>query len=279
MKTKKVIQFISMLIIAMTITALPGMTLGDDPKAPIPDSPEFPRYVMNKIDDQYRGTKSHGIMEMTVQTKHWKRTISMESWSLGQDYSLMRILKPKKERGTATLKAKSDLYTYLSKTDRSIKITANMMGGSWMGSHFTNDDLVRHTRLSDDYHIKLVFKGEEKGQAVYRFQLKPKPNTPVVWGKVEITVRKSDLQPLSQSFFNEDEKKVRELVFSNHQQKGDRIMPLKMVMRPLGDSGNYTGEYTQVVWKDIDFNVNLSKSFFSIQKLKSFLEREINGPL
>jgi outer membrane lipoprotein-sorting protein len=250
----------------MALLSVPAVSRGEEPKVPSPDSPEFPRYVMNKVDDQYRGTKSHGVMEMTVQTKHWKRSISMESWSLGEEYSLMRILKPKKERGTATLKAKNDLYTYLSKTDRSIKITANMMGGSWMGSHFTNDDLVRHTRLSDDFHIKLVFKGQEKGQAVYRFSLKPKTDVPVVWGKIEVAVRQSDLQPLSQLFFDEKGKKMRILEFSKHQVQGDRVMPMKMVMKPLDGSG----EYTLVEWKEIDFGVKLSKSFFTIQKLKSF---------
>ena len=229
-----------------------------------------PKEILDKVDDLFRGKSSEGRMTMTIATAHWTRTLTLEFWSEGKDKSLIRILAPKKEKGTATLRVENDIWNFLPKIKRVIKLPSSMMSASWMGSHFTNDDLVRHTRLSDDYHIKLVFKGEEKGQAVYRFQLKPKPNTPVVWGKVEITVRKSDLQPLSQSFFNEDEKKVRELVFSNHQQKGDRIMPLKMVMRPLEDSAKYTGEYTQVLWKDIDFNVNLSQSFFSIQKLKSF---------
>ncbi|MCP4604799.1 MAG: outer membrane lipoprotein-sorting protein [Proteobacteria bacterium] len=253
------------ILLAWAIFAMSLQATGDVKNPPDRNSKEFPIYVMNKIDDQYRGAKSHGIMEMKVKTKHWTRTMSLESWSMGRSYSLVRILKPKKEKGTATLKAKNDLFTYLSKTSRTIKITSGMMGGSWMGSHFTNDDLVRHTRLAEDYVIELTFEGQAAGTDVYRFTLTPKPDAPVVWGKLEITVRQSDLQPLNQVFFDEDGHKVRVLEFSDHKKVGDRVMPMKMFIKPLDKSG----EFTMVTWKEIDFNVTLSKSFFSIQRLKS----------
>lgn len=266
MKTRQAMRLTSGWAFTLALAGAFSLASAGESAAPAPGSPEFPRYVMNKIDDLYRGTSSHGTMEMTVQTKHWKRSMTMESWSLGEKYSLMRILEPKKERGTSTLKSDQDLYTYLSKTDRSIKITSNMMGGSWMGSHFTNDDLVRHTRFDTDFAVKLSFNGKENGQAVYRFELKPKPNVPVVWGRIDVTVRQSDLQPLSETYYDEKGKKVREMTFSNHRKMGDRIMPFKMVMRPADGSG----EYTQIEWKDVKFDVKLSKSFFSIQNLKSF---------
>jgi outer membrane lipoprotein-sorting protein len=233
--------------------------------APAPDSPEFPWYVMNKIDDMYRGEKSQAVMTMEVKTKHWTRSMEMETWSLGKDYSLIRILKPKKEKGSATLKAKKDLFTYLNKTGRTIKITSGMMGASWMGSHFSNDDLVKDSRLSDDYTIALSFNGDESGQKVYRFTLTPKPNSPVVWGKVTVTVRQSDLQPTTQTFYDEDGKKMRRLDFSDHKKVSGRVMPTNMRMTPLDEPN----EYTEIRYKKIDFGVKLNKGFFSIQKLKS----------
>jgi hypothetical protein len=236
---------------------------------PDPSSPGFATYVMSKLDDQYRGEKSHAKMAMEIKTEHWTRKLTMEAWSLGKHYSLVRILKPSKEKGTATLKAKNDLFTFLNKTGRTIKISSGMMGGSWMGSHFTNDDLVRHTRLSRDYHIKKTFDGNRGGVGVYRFTLTPKPDAPVVWGKLVITIRKSDLEPLRQVFYDEDGAPVREMVFSNHKKIDGRVVPLKMVIRPLDDSGQPGSEYTRITYKTLDFGVKLTKSFFSLQKLKS----------
>ena len=111
--------------------------------AAAPGTPEFARALLQKVDDMYRGEQSHGVMEMEVKTRHWTRSMSLESWSKGKEYSLVRILEPKKDRGTATLKDRHDLFTYLNNTGRTVKISGAMMGGSWMGSHFTNDDLVR----------------------------------------------------------------------------------------------------------------------------------------
>lgn len=256
--------FASLTLAALSFAALPALSK-TKAKAPPTDSPEFLVYVMEKIDDMYRGEQSRGVLEMTVQTKHWKRSMALESWSLGTEYSLIRILRPKKEKGTATLKAAGDLFTYLSKTGRTVKITSGMMGGSWMGSHFTNDDLVRDTRFSEDFDLSLVFNGDEGGTAVYRFDVVPKPDTPVVWGKIEVTVRQSDLQPTRQQFFDEDGTAVRVLEFEGYRNIGKRAIPTTMTMRPLDDSG----EFTQVVYKEIDFNVSLRKDFFSLRNLKS----------
>jgi outer membrane lipoprotein-sorting protein len=247
------------------VIALCGLAVGQEAPRPSSDSADFPIYVMNKIDDQYRGEKSQGVMAMRVKTKHWTRTMELESWSLGKDYSLVRIIKPKKEKGTATLKAKNVLYTYLSKTGRTIKISSGMMGGSWMGSHFTNDDLVKSSRMADDYDIKMSFEGEKGGTEVCSFTLTARYDAPVVWGKIEVTVRSNDLQPVSQTFYDEDGKAVRELSFSDYKDVGGRIIPTKMMMKPLDGSG----EYTEVITKNIDFQVKLPKSFFSLQKLKS----------
>ena len=265
MRGKSLARAIAVGALIVGLGVVVGVAAVADDGAPAPGGPGFVKYVMKKIDDLYRGSRSHGEMSMKIRTTRWTRNVTMEAWTLGTDYSLVRIIRPKKEKGTATLKAKGDLFTYLNKTGRTIKITAGMMGGSWMGSHFTNDDLVKHTRFSEDFDIKLTFDGEEEGTQIYRFTLTPQPDAPVVWGKIEVAVRSSDLQPLSQLFFDEDGKKVRLLVFSDHTEVGGRVIPKKMVMRPLDGSG----EFTELKWRKIDFSIDLDKSFFTIHKLKS----------
>jgi len=244
--------------------ALPGAA-GAKEARPDPDSPEFPAYAMRKLDDLYRGASSQGVMEMNVKTKHWTRAMSAESWSLGKDYTLVRILRPRKEQGTATLKARNDLFIYLNKTGRTIKITSGMMGGSWMGSHFTNDDLIKHSRFARDYKLKLSGKGEERGTKIFRFTLKAKHDAPVVWDKLVVTVRQSDLQPFRQVYYDEDGKRVRVLEFFDHKPIGARTMPLRMLMKPL----DKPGELTEVRWKEIRFDVKLVPGFFTLQQLRS----------
>ena len=118
------------------------------------------REVMDEVDRLLRGDSSRGVATMEVVTEHWQRSLTMEVWSLGTDHSLVRVTAPAKEAGTATLKVGKDIWNYLPKIDRTIKIPSSMMSGSWMGSHFTNDDLVKDSRLIDGYEIETTFDGE-----------------------------------------------------------------------------------------------------------------------
>ena len=113
-----------------------------------------PGAILDRIDDLYRGKSSHAIMRMAVVTENWTRELELESWSMGKEKSLMRILSPRKEKGTATLKSGKQMWNYLPKVDRVIKIPSSMMGSSWMGSHFTNDDLVKESRMAEDYDFE-----------------------------------------------------------------------------------------------------------------------------
>jgi Outer membrane lipoprotein-sorting protein len=226
---------------------------------------ETPREIIDKVDRILRGDSSHGTATMEVVTKHWERTLSMEIWSLGTDYSLVRITAPAKEAGTATLKVKDDIWNYLPKVDRTIKIPASMMMGSWMGSHFTNDDLVKESRLVDDYDIALPFEGERDGVEVWELRLTPKPEAAVVWGRVEYQVRKKDLMPVWAKYYDEDGNLIRTLAFSEFKAFDGRLVPTVMDMTPE----DKPGEHTMVRYETLAFDVKLDPSFFSLQNLKS----------
>ncbi len=244
---------------------LPAALASGDDGAPAPGDSGFVHYVLSQIDDQHRGNSSHGVLEMQIKTENWTRTLEMESWSLGKEHSLVKIIRPLKEKGTATLKAENTLYTYLNKTGRTIRINASMMGSSWMGSHFTNDDLVTETRLSDDFNATLLGDRPWGKKQVYVLELVPREGRAIVYGKIQVGVFHDSLQPAWQLYFDEDGKKVRKMVYSDFRYSGGRLFPHRMKMTPLDRSG----EYTLLQWKQIQFDVPLEKAFFSVHRLKS----------
>ena len=232
--------------------------------APEATSGETPREIIDRVDRILRGDSSHGVATMEVETEHWQRSLTMEMWSLGTEFSLVRVTAPAKEAGTATLKAEDDIWNYLPKVDRTIKIPASMMMGSWMGSHFTNDDLVKESRLVEDYDIELGFDGEREGVAVWEFVLAPRPEAPVVWGRVEYRVRKADMMPLWARYYDEDGNLVRRLDFSDFRDMGGRLVPAAMDMYPEDKAG----ERTSVRYRELEFGIDVDRSFFSLQMLK-----------
>jgi outer membrane lipoprotein-sorting protein len=221
--------------------------------------------IVDRVDQLMRGRSSHGNVEMKIKTEHWSRDLSMEVWSLGTEYSLVRVTAPPREAGTATLKAGQEVWNYLPRVDRTIKVPPSLMMGSWMGSHFTNDDLVKESRMVDDYDIEISFQGSRDGVDVWEFKLTPKPEAAVVWGHIVEQVRKDDLMPAWVRYYDEEGALVRTMTFSDYQRMDDRLVPAQMVVVPT----DKPDESTTLLYHDLEFNISLDESFFSLRNLRA----------
>jgi len=230
---------------------------------PLPSVAEVNK-LLETYDDMWRGTSSKATVTMNIKTANWERSLQMDTWSLGKDFTFVKVLKPLKERDSATLKVKKEVYNYLPATDRTIKITSAMMMGAWMGSHLTNDDLVRDSRMSDDYFAKATFTGVRDGVDVTEITCTPKPDAPVVWGKVIATYRNSDRQPIKLVFFDEDGKKVRTMSLSGQKIVSGKNIPTIMTIIPE----DKPGEYTELKYDSIKFGIKLTEDFFSLNQLR-----------
>ena len=235
-------------------------------QAPVPAFAQTdPRAIIDRVDRMLRGDSSRGTITMEVVTENWDRSMTMEVWSLGTDYSLVRVQQPRREAGTATLKAEDDIWNYLPKVDRSIKIPASMMGGAWMGSHFTNDDLVKESRLIEDYDIEIAFEGADPdGVEIWEFLLTPKPEAPVVWGRIEYRVRQGDYMPLWTKFYDEDGELARTMEHSDFTRMDGRLLPAVMDMYPA----DKPGERTTMRYEELEFDIDVDPSFFSLRNLQ-----------
>jgi len=216
--------------------------------------------LIREIEQQYMGSSSYALSTMQVETTHWQRSLEMEAWSLGRDYFLVRILEPVKERDVATLKRNREVWNYLPKVDRVIKIPPSMMGGSWMGSHITNDDLVKANHIDEEYNLTLLAETTDH----YLVECLPKPDAAVVWGKIVYRIKKQPRVPERIDYFDEDMIRVREIHFDDVQQIGDRIVPMRLTVRPL----EKPDESTVLQYHELQYDVPLEDSYFSLRNLK-----------
>ena len=223
-----------------------------------------PRTIVDRVDKLLRGTSSRGSMTMKIDTRQWSRTLDMDIWSLGNDYALIRVTSPAKEAGTATLKVKNDVWNFLPRVDRTIRIPPSLMAGAWMGSHFTNDDLVKESRLVDDYDITLAFSGDRDGTKVWELTLTPKSNVAVVWGKIVMQVRQHDLMPIWERYYDDAGTLARTITFSDFKTMGGRMIPAMLTVTPA----DKPDEHTVLTYHDLQFDVGLTPNFFSLQNLK-----------
>ncbi len=218
--------------------------------------------LLRATDDTNRGQSSVATIEMEVKTSRYARTTKMKAWSKGTEKSLIRILEPAKEAGISTLKVEDNLWNYLPKVDRTIKVPSGMMGSSWMGSHLTNDDLVREARLSEDFTYELTGKPVD-GKGNYVVTCVPKPDAPVVWGKVVAEVR-PDKVPVKIDYYDEDGELVRTMEYSDVEEVDGELAPMTFKLVPH----DKPGEFTRMTFSELSLNVGLTDDRFSLQSLK-----------
>ncbi len=223
------------------------------------------RDILAKIDDLWRGKSSYTQATLKVQTEHYSRTMTMESWSKGKEKSLTRILTPLREKGTITLKSGNHIYTYLPKTDRTIRLSSSMMMGSWMGSHLTNDDLVKESRLEEDFDASISFEGERGGQSIIEFTLIPKAEAAIVWGKVTIEIEADRHLPIKEIFYDEEMNISRTFTFSGLKKIAGKVRPTVMRITPE----DKPAEFTEFTFDKLTLDIPLEDNFFS----KSALNR------
>jgi outer membrane lipoprotein-sorting protein len=223
------------------------------------------RALLDAVDDLYRSDQSRARLRMEVTTPNWSRSLELEAWSKGKDLSLFRILAPKKEKGTTTLRRKNEIWNYLPKVRRVMKLPSSMMSASWMGSDFSNDDLVKESRMTRDYDFHFGDKTELDGRAVREIVCVPKPDAPVVWGQLSVIVaNEADPIPIQIAYFDEDMKEARVMHFSEVQQMGDRRVPTRVVLQPSDEPDRRT----IMIYEELDFVTEIPDSLFSLQSLK-----------
>ena len=220
--------------------------------------------IISRADEKTRGLSSQGTMTMTVVRPDWTRTITMKTWSKSREYSLVLITAPAKDKGQVFLKLKTEMWNWVPSIDKTIKIPPSMMLQSWMGSDFTNDDLVKQSSIVVDYTHKLLGQEKVRDIACYKIELIPLPEAAVVWGKVIMWITTKGFDQWMTEYYDEDNVLVN--VSNNYdiRQMGDREIPTRLEMVPQ----NKKGQKTVMHIDEMKFNTNIDERFFSQQNMK-----------
>ena len=221
--------------------------------------------VITKADEKMQGKTNRGTMIMKIVRPKWTREIAMKVWGKGIDYSLVLIIEPARDEGTGTLKRKKELWSWQPSIDRIIKMPPSMMMQSWMGSDFTNDDLVNQSSMVVDYSHEFMGDTTIGSHDCWKIGMYPKEDAAVVWGKLEAYVSKKDHFQLILKYYDEDEFLINTMTLSDIREMGGRVIPTKMVMIPAENSD----QKTVIIYRDFEYDIDLQESFFSVQNLKT----------
>ncbi|GJM33623.1 MAG: outer membrane lipoprotein-sorting protein [Saprospiraceae bacterium] len=220
--------------------------------------------IVTKADEKLKGESSIAVIKMTIVRPSWSREMTMKSWSKGNELSLITLQAPARDKGTAFLKRGKEIWNWQPTIDRSIKMPPSMMMQSWMGSDFTNDDLVKQSSMVTDYTQKILDKETIEGRQAYKIELIPKEDAAVVWGKILIWIDTAEFIQLKTEFYDEEDYLVNTMLGKDIKMLGGKLLPARLEVIPEDKEGNKT----IVEYLSLDFDQPMKDEFFSIQNMK-----------
>ncbi|HCE2438017.1 TPA: outer membrane lipoprotein-sorting protein [Vibrio parahaemolyticus] len=221
--------------------------------------------IVQKSDQAMRGKSSYSEATMEIVRPDWTRSMTMKSWTKGTELSLVLVTAPAKDKGSASLKRHREMWNWVPSIERIIKIAPSMLSQSWMGSDFTNDDLINQSSIVVDYQHALVGNDSFEWDKVWVIEATAKPDAPVVWNKVTLWISQSTYLQRKVEFYDEFDERVNVLTTYDVKELGGRKIATRMEMKPVDKPGNKTIFTTHQAQFDFDIN----DDFFSQQQMKS----------
>ena len=220
--------------------------------------------IIKKSEDRLRGKTSVAELSIEIVRPTWSRTMKVKGWTKGETFSMILITAPVKDKGTVFLKRNKEVWNWVPSIERIIKLPPSMMTQSWMGTDFTNDDLVKESSVINDYTQQIVGETTIDGRKCWKIEMIPLPQTAVVWGKVWVWVDQKDFLQLRIEFMDEENELVNIMSCSDIRELGGRLLSTKMVMSPVDKPGNKT----VLQYQSILFNQPIEDEFFTTQQMK-----------
>lgn len=221
--------------------------------------------IVQKADEKLRGTTSQ--VELTIKTTRpsWTRSLDVKAWMKGSEYSMILIQSPAKDKGIAFLKHKKEVWNWMPSLERNIKLPPSMMSQSWMGTDFTNDDLVKESSIVNDYNHNFIGDTMIDNRTCYIIQMIPKPEAAVVWGRLIVCIDKKDFLELHTRFFDEDGKLINIMNAYDVKIMDNRLIPTRFEMIPM-DKKN---QKTEMIYRAIKYNRPIDDGFFTTESMKT----------
>ncbi len=246
----------SKIILSLLIIAISCCVTAQGPTA---------KEIVEQAENKFYGEESAvAEMKMTIVRPTWERTVEFKSWNEGTEKSLTLITAPASEKGQTFLKRGNEMWSWNPSINRLIKLPPSMMSQGWMGSDYTNDDILQESSIVNDYTHKIVGEEPIDGRVCYKIKMVAKEEAVVIWGYQMRWIDKNDFLFLKAELYDTDEYLIRTEKGSRIREMDGRMIPTRLEIIPREEEGNKT----ILLIEDIEFNVSIPDQFFSQQNMK-----------
>jgi outer membrane lipoprotein-sorting protein len=251
-----------LLVVAVTALLVCAGTRGFWAAGPRPPDVEA---LLQHLDDLYRSKSSIARIQIDVTSTRSTRSMRLRAWTRGEDHVLVLIEAPPREAGTATLRVGNNLWNYLPRIARTIRVPPAAMLGSWMGTDFTNDDLVKESSLRKDFTARIERRSE--APPGWWLTLDVKPGVVGRWARIDVLVSDERL-PVEERHYDRKGRLARTMRFDDVMVLGGRRLPAHIALVPADTAG----QRTDMRYLDVQFDTPLPDDTFSLSRLERVRE-------
>lgn len=221
--------------------------------------------IVQAADAKMRGNTSQAQIIIQTVRPSWSREMTVTTWMKGTERAMILVQSPAKDKGITYLKRKKEVWNWIPALEKNIKLPPSMMSQSWMGTDFTNDDLVKESSIVNDYDHSITGDTVIAGRSCYKIRMLPKPEAAVVWGRLLVCIDKKDYLELYTLFYDEEGTLVNTMTASDVKTMDGRLIPTRFEMLPADKPGHKT----IMIYKSIQYNRPIDDGFFTPEKMKS----------
>lgn len=221
--------------------------------------------IVRNADKKMRGNTMQSDIVIKTIRPSWSREMECKTWMKGNELAMILITAPAKDKGVVFLKRKKEVWTWVPALERTVKLPPSMMGQNWMGTDFTNDDLVKESSIVEDYHHTIAGDTIISNRSCYIINMIPKPEAAVVWGKVIVCIDKKDFLEMNSRFYDENGKLISTMNSYDIKTMGDRLIPTRFEMIPADKKG----QKTEMRYKKVRYNEPIENSFFTVENTQT----------
>ena len=226
--------------------------------------------IIRVADARVKGTSSYGETTISIIRPDYTRDMSMIAWTKGDEYYMILITQPSRDAGSAFLKRGNEMWNWIPTIERTVKLPPSMMSQNWMGTDFTNDDLVKQSSIVVDYEHTLLAVEDIQGYPSWKIQLIPKPDAAVVWGRIVIWIEQTDYMQMRVEFYDEDDFLINTMQSYDPKMFGGKLLPSRMEMIPADKEGHKTVMRTV----SLEFDLPIKDNYFTVRNMKSIRPRD-----
>lgn len=246
--------------IVLSVVILLGLSHGAVPAHAQPDPVE----ILQRIDQNMNIETARMRAEMVINYREGDaRTLEFVSWSVGTDQSFLEFTSPARDAGSRYLRLEENMWIYLPRVGKSVRIQGHMLRQGMMGSDFSYGDASEQPSMVDDYEAVIEKEEALEGRPAYVLYLTGKKKN-LAYPMRRIWVDAERWVPLKEERFAKSGKLLKTATLGDVRKLGNRWYPFRTEL----DNALQRDTNTTLQVLELELDVPVDEALFTLRNLE-----------